>query len=49
MGPLCDSCQEWHNCDGGTEQAAGPRAGANVLTELRLDEFKRLIDRDAKA
>lgn len=34
---------------GESQQAQEPKVGAELLTELRLAELKRLIDRDAKA
>lgn len=37
--------QRW--CE--TSEVAGPKAGAELLTELRLAELKRLIDRDSHA
>lgn len=41
-------CSAWEYSQQSWE-APGPKVGAELLTELRLAELKRLIDRDAKA
>jgi len=47
-GDYQQQSQQQHSW-GETPNQAGPKVGAELLTELRLIELKRLIDRDAKA